>query len=304
MLPRIARVFTVKTKYTPEDEDVFFDAPGLFDQDYDQVHVSCSFSWDRAKAERLANVWRNVCDDVRLGGPAFGDPGGEFTPGLYLKKGYTITSRGCIRKCEYCLVPQREGKIRELKINDGRWVLDSNLLACSRPHVEAVFDMLERQKERVKLLCGLDTYLVKDWHLERVERIRKKLDFLYLAFDDMDDQESVRETIVKLYDHGLKQSQIWCFVLVGFKDDTPEKAERRCEWVFSEGAIPFASYYRGPEQTTFTRPKEWATLCGNWTSINIIMARMKREGPHYTKRFLRGILPSKGLWTESLEAAS
>lgn len=297
MIPRIARVFTVKTKYTPDDDLVFFDEPGLFHPDVDQVHVSCSFSWDRAKAEHLAKQWRAVCDDVRLGGPAFGDPGGEFTPGLYVKHGYTFTSRGCIRKCEYCLVPQREGRIRELKIHDGRWVLDSNLLACSRPHVEAVFDMLERQAENVKLLCGLDTYLIKDWHLERVERLRKKLDFLYLAFDDMDDKESVREAIVKLYDRGLRQNQIWCFVLAGFKDDTPEEAAKRCEWVFSEGAFPFPSYYRGPEQAVFKRPKEWSSVCSDWATARVMMSRMKRIGPQYHKRLVRGILPNKGLWT-------
>jgi hypothetical protein len=32
---------------------------------------------------------------VKVGGPAFSAPGGDFIPGRYMKRGYVITSRGC-----------------------------------------------------------------------------------------------------------------------------------------------------------------------------------------------------------------
>ena len=40
--------------------------------------------------------------------------GEAFTPGLYLKQGYTITSRCCYNHCWFCSVSKHEGALREL----------------------------------------------------------------------------------------------------------------------------------------------------------------------------------------------
>ena len=76
-------------------------------------------------------------------------------PGLYLKHGYTITSRGCHNNCWFCSVPKREGALRELPINDGWNILDDNLLACSENHIRAVFEMLKRQKHKPEFTGGI-----------------------------------------------------------------------------------------------------------------------------------------------------
>jgi len=283
----IARVFTTKNKYTPTDDMVFFGAPDLFTPHVDEVHVSCLFTWDKPRAEELANQWRVVCSDVQIGGPAYDAHGDGFTPGMYVREGYIQTSRGCPRHCDFCLVPEREGRIRELEIHDGPWVMDNNLLACSREHQERVFDMLGRQKG-IKFLGGLDTHRLKGWQLDRLARLKKNISFLYLAYDDERDKDSVREAIIALYERGFKQSQIWCFVLVGFGDDTTEAADERCEWTFVNGAVPFASYYRGPEEMNPKKPKAWSELTKRWTYTPVIFSRLKREGPRHHPGFLRG----------------
>ena len=62
----------------------------------------------------------NLGVPVHMGGPAFNMPGGDFVPGMYLKKGYVITSRGCPNRCWFCSVPRREGgRLRELPITEG-----------------------------------------------------------------------------------------------------------------------------------------------------------------------------------------
>jgi len=122
--------------------------------------VSVTFTYDIPKAELLAEAWRHTGVPVMLGGPAYNTPGGDFTPGLYLKKGYVITSRGCPNNCWFCSVPVREGGLRELPIVDGNNILDDNLLACSEDHIRAVFTMLERQKERPLLTGGLEARLI------------------------------------------------------------------------------------------------------------------------------------------------
>ena len=127
---KIDRVFPRKTNATPDDTLVFFGPPPLLLlPEIDEVHISVAFTYDRQKAEELAEDWRWVGVPVKLGGPAYDDQAtGEFVPGRYIKKGRTITSRGCNNRCWFCSAWRREGKLRELEIKDGWEVLDNNLL--------------------------------------------------------------------------------------------------------------------------------------------------------------------------------
>lgn len=98
---KTARVFPRKTKASPDDEYAFFSAPGDSLPDIDEVHVSVTFTYDLPRAEYLAREWAHVAP-VKIGGPATGMAGGNFTPGMYLKPGYVITSRGCPNHCWFC----------------------------------------------------------------------------------------------------------------------------------------------------------------------------------------------------------
>jgi hypothetical protein len=150
MPTKIIRVFPRKTNATPDDEDVVIsELPRFFDQ-ADGVHISVVFTWDIFLAEQLAEEWRHVAP-VTIGGPATGSPGNNFVPGMYVKKGYVITSRGCPNKCWFCSVWRREGqKIRELPITEGYNLLDDNILACSDDHIKKVFKMLQAGKKKYR----------------------------------------------------------------------------------------------------------------------------------------------------------
>ncbi len=63
------------------------------------------FTWDRPEAERLARAWSAHYDDVRIGGPAYGDLGDEFTPGRYLKLG-SLGTRAAIGRQRMERVPE------------------------------------------------------------------------------------------------------------------------------------------------------------------------------------------------------
>lgn len=131
---KIARVFPRRTAATPTDDLAFVNCPPpiLIMPEVDEVHVSVTFTWDIPRAEQLAREWEMVGSPVRMGGPAFNEPGGDFVPGRYLKPGYIVTSRGCPNRCWFCAVPKREGyALRELPITYGWNILDDNLLACS-----------------------------------------------------------------------------------------------------------------------------------------------------------------------------
>jgi len=271
----IARVFPRRTSATPDDDLAFVGDPPLFLPEADEVHVSCTFTWDRAEARRLARAWRAQGYRVRLGGPAFDSPAGDFEPGLYVKRGMTFTSRGCIRRCPFCLVPKREGQLRLLPIRPGWNIQDNNLLACPRPHVEAVLDMLEGQPKPARFDGGIDARLCRPWFAERLGRMRVQI--LYTAYDQPGQWPHVERTVTMLREAGLTQRQVGCYVLVGQEGDTRERAEARLQWVFEIGGMPFAMYFRPPEDRRRRIPRPWSRLVRRWARPAVIFSARRDE---------------------------
>jgi hypothetical protein len=267
---KIARVFPRRTSATPDDDLAFIGDPPLFLPDVDEVHISCAFTWDVNEANRLYRAWQAQGYKVRIGGPAFGSPAGEFTPGLYLKEGLTMTSRGCIRRCPFCFVPQREGTLRLLPIQPGWDIMDNNLLACPREHIEAVLDMLEAQPKPARFTGGIDSRLCQEWFAQRLGGMRVQI--LYTAFDQPAEQPYVERTVAMLRSAGLTQRQVGCYVLVGSAGDTLAAAEERLEWVFRTGGTPFAMYYRPAEDRRTRIPQDWSRFVRRWNRPALIFS--------------------------------
>lgn len=95
---KIARVFPRKTTMTPDDDMVFFGPPPvLILPEIDEVHVSVAFTYDRGKAEDLAEDWSVLGVPVKIGGPAYNDPAEEpFVPGRYVKKGAVFSPAAAV----------------------------------------------------------------------------------------------------------------------------------------------------------------------------------------------------------------
>ena len=270
MTPNPIRVFPRKTRWTPTDDMAFLGDPGLFRPEGDTVLVSCVFTWDIPEAERLFRAWSVYYPNVQLGGPAFGDPGGEFQPGLFVKPGVVITSRGCTKTCPWCLVPNREGWIKELPIKDGWNVADNNLLACSREHVEAVFKMLRRQPKPIAFSGGLDAEMFQPWHVDLLKSIR--LDYTYFACDYPGAMQHVERVGEMLAD--FRRDKKRCYVLIGFESETISQAERRLERVYNLGFLPFAMLYR-PGDREIRWPCEWRWLQRKWARPAAYKAHMR-----------------------------
>lgn len=269
----IARVFPRKTTATPIDDYAFVGEPGLFiPKDITEIHVSVAFTWDIPLAERLAAAWERYAP-VKIGGPAYGDKGGEFIPGRYLKQGDVITSRGCNNSCWFCLVPKREGKLRELPITEGNNLLDNNILGCSEQHIKSVFWMLSKQKH-VTLTGGFESKLLKPWHVELLKQ--SKVERVYFAYDTPDDLEPLIKA-----SHLLQESDWYrwrkcgCYVLIGYPGDTIEKAEERLMTALRLGYCPYAMFYRDPEGKQ-NKTKEWTQFQRLWVRPPIINTTRKK----------------------------
>jgi hypothetical protein len=238
----------------------------------DEVHISVAFSYDLPKAELLEKEWRQIGVPVKIGGPALGLPGGDFIPGLYLKHGYVITSRGCNNNCWFCGVPKREGCLRELPITSGWNVVDDNLLSCSEAHIRAVFSMLKAQKERPIFTGGLEAKLFKPWHVDLLREVKAKR--LYCAYDTPDDYEPLVQAGRLLREGGItrKSQAARCYVLIGYPGDTQTAAEKRLRDTWAAGFLPFAMLYRGEDGLT---APEWRTFQRTWVRPEIVVTKLK-----------------------------
>ena len=276
-MKRIIRVFPRRTNATPIDDMAFIGLPDMFCE-ADEVHISVTFSYDLPEVEKLEKNWRHIAP-VKIGGPATGQRGEDFIPGMYLKKGYVITSRGCPNKCWFCSVWKREGGVRELPITEGWNVLDDNLLACSDDHIKKVFAMVSRQRKAAHFTGGLEAARLKLWHIQELKKIKPKE--LFFAFDGPEDREPLYEAGKMLLSNGFTRSSnsLRAYVLIGYPGDTLEAAEHRLYECMEAGFLPMAMLYRDEKGD---RDTVWKKFAWRWSRPAIFSKTYK----HIEEAFL------------------
>jgi hypothetical protein len=278
---KIIRVFPRKTNATPMDALAVwpcgenpYAAPDLF-HEADEVHISVAFTWDLPKVKWLVRQWQRVAP-VKVGGPAFGKPAGEFIGGRYLKPGYTITSRGCPNRCWFCWVWRLQmGEVQELPIVDGWKVQDDNLLACSEQHIRAVFAMLKRQNRRAEFTGGLDVARLRGWHVNLLAEMRPR-PVIFVAYDTPGDYEPLVASGRQLLEAGFTREshRLRCYVLIGYRGDTFSMAEARLNAAWRAGFLPFAMLYRGEGGCT---DPEWRRFQRSWCRPAATCTKLRRS---------------------------
>ena len=273
-LMKIARVFPRRTKATPDDSLAFTGPPPKTPPDVDAVHVSVAFTYDLPRAEQLIRAWEKTGLPVKLGGPALNEPGGDFVPGRYLRPGYVLTSRGCPNRCWFCSVPAREGyRLRELPVTEGWNVLDDNLLACSEKHIRAVFAMLGRQPERPIFTGGLEAKLLRPWHVSLLRECRAQR--MYFAYDTPDDYAPLVEAGRLLKEQNITRGnrKACSYVLIGYRGDSMEAAEKRLRDTWAAGFVPYAMLYRDEAGET---DAEWRRFQREWCRPAIVLSKLTK----------------------------
>ena len=265
------RVFPQRTSMTPTDDMVFIGDPPLLRPVADKVHVSCTFTWDKPEAERLAKAWGQYYD-VKLSGPAYDASCDGFTPGLYVRQGVVFTSRGCNFQCPWCLVWRREGKLKELPIVPGNIVQDNNLLQCSFQHLEKVFAMLKSQRQ-IQFSGGLDSRLLTETIADEIRGLR--IAQVFLACDTKEALRPLRQAIHHL---NLPREKVRCYVLLKFNmnETIPDATERMID-VWESGAMPFAQLYQPPDRW-IEYSHEWRQFARTWSRPAAMKAFMREVG--------------------------
>jgi hypothetical protein len=273
-MTRLIRVFPRRTKATPDDDLTYFGPPDLF-AEADEIHVSVTFTYDKPVAENLAEQWKSVARVV-VGGVAYGDRGDEFIPGRYIKPGYIFTSRGCPRRCWFCSVWKRDPVPRLLPVINGWNILDDNLLACPRDHVESVFAMLKKQKRRIEFTGGLEALSLQDYQVGLLASLRPR-PAMFFAYDPGDKFETLEHAARRLLTAGFTRSShlMRVYVLIGYPKDTFSEAEKRLNSMLEIGFTPMAMLWRPetPSQQKYMPESSWRAFQRRWARPAIIHAR-------------------------------
>lgn len=239
----------------------------------DTIYASCVFSWNKHKLDGLMNsmniivggsgvdLTKTLPDEVERMKPDYL---------LYQERypewqgiGFGFLSRGCSRKCKFCIVPQKEGNARVVSSLDDlinpdwkmKWkrpfivMLDNNFLSLGQWTLDTLDEMTKKGYD-ICFSQGLDIRLVTPEIAEKLAMVsfwnlKHTCRQVTFAFDDISLESIFRNGISTLLEAGIKKYQIQSFVLCGF-NSTLEEDLYRIDVLRSLGVDPFAMVYRDP----------------------------------------------------------
>ena len=185
---------------------------------------------------------------------------------LYPKftEAYGFLTRGCTRKCHWCIVPKKEGQIRSYMditevAGDRKEVIlmDNNILACDYgiKQIEKIIDL----GLKVDFNQGLDARLITPEVAELLSRVRW-IRFIRTSCDTLANMKSVERAIETLNSVGIKNYRIWVYVLL---QDLSASYEI-INWLKGIGCVPFAQPYR--DFTPFQIIPQWQLDMAQWVN--------------------------------------
>lgn len=228
---------------------------------YDRVYQSKIFTFT---SDAPNYFWGRDCEIIK-GGTGY-DIGSTLAPeieqstkmdySIYPQHDYSVQffSRGCIRRCPFCLVREKEGLIHPVEPVDlnpnGRHieVLDNNFFA--NPEWKSAVEYLRRVNQPVNLR-GVDVRIMDEEQAFYLNQMRLYKS-ICIAWDlpQLDLTDKLKE--VTKY---LKPYKLACYVLVGY-DSTVEQDMFRIETLRSFGIKPFVMPYRDYENKQ--QPSQYA----------------------------------------------
>ena len=188
---------------------------------YDKIYVACVFDYHKNRCRK----WRGIAE---IGGSGYSLK--KCLPAkierVKPKLNIGFATRGCIRNCPWCIVQQKEGKMRVVgdiyDIWDGKtreiMLLDNNILALPE-HFFKVCSQLKKEKLIADFNQGLDHRLLTDKMCEVLFSLQfasnRRMTF---AFDHLKYEKSVLKSLKMLQKHGLKDWQTMWYIYVGTYD--------------------------------------------------------------------------------------
>jgi len=216
---------------------------------YLKVYASIIFSWNR-------NVLQfSDMSNVLIGGTGF-DLEVELPPevdsesedySLYSEKtetAYGFLTRGCIRKCAFCVVPKKEGSIHlehqideifDPTIHKRICLMDNNILAYPG-HMDILRELRDRQIP-VHFNSGLDIRLVTEENLAVLRDLKYYGEYMF-SFDLPKQRSEITEKANLVRKYISKPWKLKMCLLVGWHSSLEEDLGRII-WCLERNILPY-----------------------------------------------------------------
>ena len=184
------------------------------------------------------------------------------------KTSYIWFSRGCIRKCPFCVVPVKEGDIRPVKPKNlnpkGKYisVMDNNFFA--NPEWREAMKQLYDWNQPVDFQSGIDVRLCTEEQGECLRKLKLHKQ-LHIAWDNPNDDLTDN---IKLLTKYIKPYRIMCYVLIGYWS-TPEEDLMRVEKLRELKVDPFVM--------PFNKHDDYQRRFARWCNHKAIFKSVKWE---------------------------
>jgi hypothetical protein len=244
-----------------QGDDVELTTP-VFAPIYDKAYASQVFTWTQTPCLPEGVAIGGTGVDLKTTLPEEIE---SLCPDYTLyKMDYSIgfLTRGCIRKCSFCFVPEKEGTIRpaadieDFLRHKKAILLDNNVLACD--HGIEQIEKIARLGIKVDFNQGLDARLIDNVVAKKLAAV-KWIRAIRLACDNEKQKVAVEKAVKNLRRSGFTR-EVFCYMLV--TEDTDEAYDRA---MFLKGlkVDPFAMPYRSPDGSLM--PKQ-SRVFANWVN--------------------------------------
>jgi hypothetical protein len=223
VIPNLA-LKKIEKYHKDKGDEVIWDMP-MFASVCDKIYVSCVFTENKSKCYEWEGraIIGGTGYDLSIKLP-------EEIEQVKPRINFGFTTRGCIRKCEFCFVPAKEGLIHSVAdiydIWDGKSkelvLMDNNILAMPA-HFKFICSQLRKEKIKVDFNQGLDIRLLTDELAIELSTIRHISDIRF-AWDNIKDEKNIRKGIDLLKKHNCKRGMF--YVIVGFNSTMEEDLYR------------------------------------------------------------------------------
>jgi len=169
------------------------------------------------------------------GGPASNQPWGKLDGGTEIRypdwshwpemknKTMGYLSRGCPRRCPWCVVPQNEGTVtRQVAYLNDIWrgerhldILDANLLALPKHTVMRLLGELAATQAHIKFTQGLDCRFINDDIASALVKIKVKE--YHIACDTVFMWPFAKEAMKRIW-KAKRTAHISCYVFVDWRN--------------------------------------------------------------------------------------
>ncbi len=130
----------------------------------------------------------------------------------------------------------------------------------------------KRRGHRTFFTGGLEAARIREWHVELLKRLRPKE--IFFGCDTDEKFYHLREAL-KLFKEAeyTSHNTLRAYVLIGYRRDTLEDAERRLQRVKDLGVCPMAMLYRDTTRPVVEAGRDWKRLQRLWARPALIYGK-------------------------------